>query len=223
MNTGLPGGEPGDAAAHAGSRLGIMGGTFDPPHLGHLILAEQARTALGLERVLFVPAGQPWRKAGRRVSAVAHRVAMVQAALAGDPYFAVSLVESERSGPSYTYETLAALHAQYGPGAALHFILGQDALADLPHWVQPGQIIAQARLAVAVRPGWTPPPPETLERAVPGLSAAIDIVPMPQIDISSTDIRRRVAAGASIRFFVPEPVRACIAAYRLYEGTGDRG
>lgn len=195
-----------------------MGGTFDPLHLGHLILAEQAREALRLERVLFVPAGQPWRKAGRRVAPVADRVAMVQAALAGDPCFAVSLVESERHGPSYTYETLAALHAQYGAGTELHFILGQDALADLPHWREPGGIIAQARLAVAARPGWTPPVPAALDATLPGLAAAIDVVSMPQIDISSTDIRRRVAEGRSIRFLVPEPVRGYIQQHGLYRG-----
>lgn len=199
-------------------KVGILGGTFDPLHLGHLILAEQARTRLGLERVLFVPAGQPWRKAGRRIAPVADRVAMVQAALAGDPYFAVSLVESERRGPSYTVDTLATLRAQLGPAAELHFILGQDALGDLPHWREPRRIVAQARLVVAARAGWTPPDLAALEAAAPGIRTRIELVVMPQVEISSTDIRRRVAEGASIRFLVPAAVAAYIERHGLYGG-----
>ena len=197
-------------------RIGLLGGTFDPVHLGHLILAEQARTHLGLERVLLVPAGQPWRKAGRRIAPVADRVAMVQAAVAGDPYFDVSLVESEREGPSYTADTLATLRAQVGADVVLYFILGQDALADLPHWREPARIVAQARLVVAARAGWTVANAAALERAVPGIYGRIDIVPMPRIEISSTDIRRRVAAGISIRYLVPPAVEAYIHEHGLY-------
>lgn len=200
------------------AKIGVLGGTFDPIHLGHLILAEQARTYLGLERVLFVPAGQPWRKAGRSIAPVADRVAMVKAALAGDPYFEVSLVESERRGPSYTAETLTVLRDLLGAGAALYFILGQDALADLPHWREPGRIVAQARLAVASRAGWRPPDAEELERAIPGIHARIDLVPMPLVEISSTDIRRRVAEGISTRFLLPAAVEAYIRQRGLYRG-----
>ncbi len=195
-----------------------MGGTFDPIHLAHLILAEQARVFLGLDRVLFVPAGAPWRKADRRIAPVADRVAMVRAALAGDPYFEVSLIESERRGPSYTVDTLSVLQRQLGPQAELHFILGQDALADLPNWREPTRIVQLARLAVAARPGCPPPDPTALERAVPGIRERIDVVPMPQVDISSTDIRRRVAQGISIRFLVPAAVEAYITAHGLYRG-----
>ncbi len=193
-----------------------MGGTFDPIHLAHLILAEQARVFLGLDRVLFVPAGAPWRKAERRIAPVADRVAMVRAALAGDPYFEVSLIESERRGPSYTVDTLSVLQRQLGPQAELYFILGQDALADLPNWREPARIVQLARLAVAARPGCPRPDPAALERAVPGIRERIDVVPMPQVDISSTDIRRRVAQGLSIRFLVPAAVEAYIAAHGLY-------
>lgn len=200
-------------------QLGILGGTFDPLHLGHLILAEQARTHLALDGVLFVPAGQPWRKAGRQIAPVADRVAMVQAAVAGDPHFIVSLVESERDGPSYTVDTLAALAEQYGPAAALHFILGEDALADLPHWRDPAGIVARARLVVAARAGWTPVNAAELERVAPGINQRIDVVPMPRIEISSTDIRRRVAAGISIRYLVPATVETYIAAHGLYRQT----
>lgn len=197
-------------------RIGVMGGTFDPIHLGHLILAEQARTRLNLDRVLFVPAGQPWRKAGRQIAPVADRVAMVAAALAGDPYFELSLVEVEQAGPSYTVETLAALHDRLGAGVELFFILGEDALADLPHWREPARIAALAWLAVAVRGGGPAPDPETLARTVPGIGARIAPVPMPRMDISSTDIRARVAAGTSIRFLAPPAVAAYIADHGLY-------
>lgn len=195
-----------------------MGGTFDPIHLAHLILAEQARVFLGLDRVLFVPAGAPWRKADRRIAPVADRVAMVRAALAGDPYFEISLIESERRGPSYTVDTLSVLQEQLGPQAELYFILGQDALADLPNWREPARIVQLARLAVAARPGRPPADPAALERAVPGIQDRIDVVPMPQVDISSTDIRRRVAEGISIRFLVPAAVEAYILAHGLYRG-----
>jgi nicotinate-nucleotide adenylyltransferase len=199
-------------------KVGVMGGTFDPIHLAHLILAEQARVFLGLDRVLFVPAGAPWRKADRRITPVVDRVAMVRAALADDPYFEVSLLESERRGPSYTVDTLSVLQEQLGPQAELYFILGQDALADLPNWREPARIVQLARLAVAARPGCPPPDPAALERAVPGIQGRIDVVPMPQVDISSTDIRQRVAQGISIRFLVPASVEAYILAHGLYRG-----
>lgn len=228
-------------------KVGVMGGTFDPLHLGHLILAEQARDALGLDRVLFVPAGEPWRKAGRRIAPVADRVAMVRNALAGDPCFELSTVEAERVGPSYTVETLARLTEQLGPAAALHFILGRDALFDLPHWREPARIVALARLAVAARgdpaeagrpplhsvgvhggpaPASVAAPPSAhaamvgdlapVEEAIPGVTARLDVVPMPRVEISSTDIRARVAAGRSIRFLVPAAVEDYIHTRRLY-------
>lgn len=197
-----------------------MGGTFDPIHVGHLMLAEQARDGLGLERVLFVPAGHPWRKAGRHIAPVADRVAMVRAALADDPFFDLSLVEAERSGPSYTVETLAQLQGELG-GADLFFIIGQDALVDLPHWRDPAGIVRHARLAVAGRPGLPPVDSAALERAVPGISARIDRVHMPQVDISSTDIRQRVAEGRSIRYLVPPAVEAYIREQELYR-AGER-
>lgn len=213
---------PADASAPSGEqtsparRVGVMGGTFDPIHVGHLMLAEQARDGLGLARVLFVPAGQPWRKAGRHIAPVADRVAMVRAALAGDPHFALSTVEAERTGPSYTVETLAQLQAELGGAADLFFIIGQDALTDLPHWRDPGGIIRQARLAVAGRPGLPPVDVAALEAAIPGITARIDRVHMPQVDISSTDIRQRVAAGRSIRYLVPAGVEAYIRERGLY-------
>ena len=197
-------------------RLGVLGGTFDPPHVGHLILAEEGRTRLRLEKVLFVPAGDPWRKAGQEVTPAEHRLAMVRLLLASDPYFEVSTQEVEREGPSYTLDTLESLHQQYGPGLELYFILGEDALHDLPNWREPARIISLACLAVAPRPverGTGTPDPEA---AVPGLSERIVPLPMPTIDISSTTLRERARAGLSLRYLVPLAVEEYIRRHGLY-------
>ena len=197
-------------------RLGVLGGTFDPPHVGHLILAEEARTRLRLERVLFVPAGDPWRKAGQDITPVEHRLAMVRLLLVSDPYFEVSTLEVERQGPSYTVDTLEALHRQYGPGLELYFILGEDALHDLPNWKEPARLISLTWLAVAPRPperAWTT---ADLEVAVPGISERIVALPMPTIDISSSDLRERARAGLSLRYLVPLDVEEYIRRHGLY-------
>jgi nicotinate-nucleotide adenylyltransferase len=197
-------------------RLGVLGGTFDPPHVGHLILAEEARTRLQLEKVLFVPAGDPWRKAGQEITPAEHRLAMVRLLLGSDPYFEVSTLEVERRGPSYTVDTLEALRQQYGPGLELYFILGEDALRDLPNWKEPARIVSLARLAAAPRPaerGWAT---ADLEAAVPGISERIVTLPMPTIDISSTALRERARAGLSLRYLVPLGLEEYIRHHRLY-------
>jgi nicotinate-nucleotide adenylyltransferase len=204
-------------------RLGILGGTFDPPHVGHLILAEEARTRLQLERVLFVPAGDPWRKAGQEITPAEHRLAMVRLMLASDPYFEVSTLEVERQGPSYTVDTLEALHRQYGQGLELYFILGEDALHDLPNWKEPARIASLAWLAVAPRPperGWTS---ADLEAATPGLSERVVPLPMPTIDISSTALRERARAGLSLRYLVPLDVEEYIRRHDLYARNQELG
>src|SRR5512134_324909 len=175
-------------------RLGILGGTFDPIHLGHLVLGEAAREQLGLDRVLFVPAGTQWRKAGREIAPAEHRVAMAELAVADNPAFEVSTVEVERPGPSYTADTLEELAET--PDAELFLVLGKDAYEDLPNWVRPERIRELATLAVAARNG-------DGEVAAP----AVRVV-MPEIGISATDIRRRVAVGLTIRYMVPAPVGA---------------
>lgn len=197
-------------------RLGVLGGTFDPPHVGHLILVEEARTRLDLGKVIFVPAGDPWRKAAQEVTAAEHRLAMVRLMLGSDPYFEVSTLEVERAGPSYTVDTLEALHQQHGPGLELYFILGEDALHDLPHWKEPARILSLAWLAVARRPageGWSD---ADLEAAVPGVSERIVPLPMPTVDISSTDLRERAHAGLSLRYLVPLGVEEYIRRHGLY-------
>jgi nicotinate-nucleotide adenylyltransferase len=197
-------------------RLGVLGGTFDPPHAGHLILAEEARTRLRLEKVLFVPAGEPWRKAGQEITPAEHRLAMVRLLLASDPYFEVSTLEVERRGPSYTVDTLEALHQQYGPALELYFIVGEDALHDLPNWREPARIISLAWLAVAPRPVGRGMSTPDLEAAVPGLSERIVTLPMPTIDISSTALRERARAGLSLRYLVPLAVEEYIRRHGLY-------
>ncbi len=197
-------------------RLGVLGGTFDPVHIGHLLLAEEARSALGLDRVLFVPAGEPWRKAERELSNSEHRLAMVRLAVGDAPAFEVSTVEVERRGPTYTVDTLEALRQEMGSGAEVFFLMGQDALADLPHWRDPERIIALARLAVASRAGWEEAQAVALEKEVPGISRRVVWLEMPHIAISSTAVRDRVRRGESIRYWVPPPVEDYIRQNRLY-------
>jgi nicotinate-nucleotide adenylyltransferase len=195
------------------TRTGVLGGTFDPPHLAHLVLAAAAREVLRLDRVLFVPAGEPWRKADRAVTPASERLEMVEAAVAPFAWAEVSRVEIDRSGPSYASETMAALAAE---GGDWWFILGSDALADLPAWHEPQALIEVTRLAVAVRPPATLHVPDETARSLPGIEARIDIVPMPSLDISSTDVRDRVRARRSVDVIVPQAVCAVIEARRLY-------
>jgi len=204
-------------------RLGVLGGTFDPPHVGHLILAEEARTRLRLEKVLFVPASDPWRKAGQEVTPVEHRLAMVRLMLGGDPYFEVSTLEVERPGPSYTVDTLDALHEQYGPELELYFIVGEDALRDLPNWKDPARIVSLACLAVAPRPHRGGVGEIDLNAAVPRLSKCTVPLPMPAIDISSTALRERARAGLSLRYLVPLAVEEYIRRHGLYGGNEEPG
>jgi len=199
------------------TRIGMMGGTFDPPHVAHLMLAEAALETLRLDRVVFVVAGDPWRKSGRAVSPAAARVAMVRAAVEPLGWATVSTVEVEREGPSYTAETLAELMR---PGEEWWFILGADALADLPAWHEPRRIVELARLAVGRRPeangDGSPLVTPELAEAVPGIAARIDVVEMPLMDVSATEIRRRVAAGESTEGLVPAAVRDEIDRLGLY-------
>ncbi|KPK46923.1 MAG: hypothetical protein AMJ77_04755 [Dehalococcoidia bacterium SM23_28_2] len=199
-------------------KLGILGGTFDPPHVGHLILAEEARQALGLQQVLFVPAGEPWRKAGRQLSPPEHRLAMVRLAVGDNSDFDVATLEIERKGPSYTAETLAALQQQLPDDGEFFFIVGQDSLADLPHWRQPERIVSLARLAVARRSAWEAAEADALEKDLPGISQRLVWLDMPRIDISSTAVRERVRQGLSIRYWVPPAVEEYIRRHGLYVG-----
>jgi nicotinate-nucleotide adenylyltransferase len=194
-------------------RLGVYGGTFDPIHLGHLILAESCREACALDRVWFVVAGSPPHKPGERTP-VADRLEMVRIAIAGHPSFEVSEVEAHGPSPSYTYQTLESI-ARDRPGDDLFFLIGADSLADLPFWRHPERIAAAATIVVVNRPGIDPAllaaPPDLGPNARPIVNVTI-----PPIGIASHDLRRRVAEGRSIRYLVPRGVEAYIEAQGLY-------
>ena len=205
------------------TRAGVLGGTFDPPHLGHLVLAAAARRALALDRVLFVPAGDPWRKTGgadgerAAVSPPEARLALVRAAV-GEllPWAEVSDAEVRRPGPSYTAGTLERLRAD-DPAAAWWFLLGSDALADLPRWREPARILGLARIGLAQRGGGEALPAEAAA-ALPGLAARVDRVPMPRLGVSASALRRRVAAGEPAGPGLPEAVRRRCDELGLYRG-----
>ena len=195
------------------SRVGVLGGTFDPPHLAHLVLAAAARRTLRLDRVVVVPAGDPWRKADRAVTPAALRLRMVEAAVAATlPWAEVSATEVERDGPTYTLETLEALSAR-DPKAEWWFLLGADALADLPNWHEPGRLVARTSFGLAQRPGEAAG--EALE-ALPGLAERVDLVPMPELAIAASELRRRVRLGLSTEPLLPAAVRRLIDELGLY-------
>jgi len=198
-------------------RVGVLGGTFDPPHLAHLALASAARTALLLDRVVFVVAGDPWRKNHRRVSPAAARLEMVRTAIEPFDWAEASTIEIDRHGPSYTADTLAAL---VQPDEDWWFILGADALADMPAWHEPQRILELARLAVTRRPevdGKLIPP--AVREALPHIEERIDMVEMSPLDISATEIRRRVRTGESTEFLLPQSVRAVVDRLGLYRDS----
>jgi nicotinate-nucleotide adenylyltransferase len=197
-------------------RLGVLGGTFDPPHNGHLALARAAREQLALERVIWVPAGDPWRKAGTTISAAEHRLAMLRLAIGGEDGFEIDTSELEREGPSYTLETLEALHEKY-PAHEIVFLLGVDALEDVRNWHEPARLIELTLLGATARAG-IQPDANTLERWLPGLSKRVVWFEMPRTDIRATDLRRRSAAGESLAGLVPQGVADYVVRHNLYGG-----
>ncbi len=214
----------------AGS-LGVLGGTFDPIHHGHLAIAEEAREALGLERVLFVPARVPPHKPGRPVTPAEDRLAMVALAVGGNPAFAVSRIELDRDGPSYTADTLAALDAERRreaerpatnvrsspcPPPELVFILSAEAFGQLPTWHEPRRVVELARLAVVPRPGHAFPSAAWLHEHLAGLEDRVTFLDGPHLGLSGSEVRARAAAGRSIRYLVPDAVARYIAEHHLY-------
>lgn len=196
--------------------IGVLGGTFDPVHIGHLILAEEVRARLNLAEILFVPAGQPWLRVDSPISPAEHRVEMVRLAITDKPYFKLSTMEIERAGPTYTVDTVAELKARLEAGDELFFILGWDNLAELPRWRQPSRLITMCRLVAVPRPGYPLPDLKALEASIPGLSQRVMLIDKPEIDISASAIRDRVVQGLSIRRLVPEPVDEYIRQHKLY-------
>ncbi len=199
--------------------VGVIGGTFDPIHYGHLAVAEEVRRALHLEEMVFVPAGQPPHKPGRVVSSAQHRLAMLELALSSNPHFSISLVDLERSGPSYTVEMLRDLHRLWGEQTAIYFLIGWDSLEYLTTWYDAPGILAQLSHVVAVhRPGYVEMAGylDTLQARLPGIQDKLLTVPAPQLDISATNLRTRVTENRPIKYQVPEPVEQYILSQGLY-------
>lgn len=199
-------------------RYGMMGGTFDPPHVAHLALAAAAHEALTLDRVLFIPTGDPWLKSGRAISSAADRLAMVERAVEGLDWAEVSAMEIERSGPTYTIDTVDGLVTER-PGD-WWLILGEDALNDLPRWHEPQRLLTRVRLAVARRDGEDsaerPLVSDALRAILPGIEERVDALPMPRMDVSATDIRSRIASDLPTKGLLPPAVHAYIVARGLY-------
>jgi nicotinate (nicotinamide) nucleotide adenylyltransferase len=207
-------------------RVGLLGGTFDPIHHVHLIMAEEVRSALGLSHIVFMPAGDPPHKRARQVTPAHQRMAMVELAITPNPHFTISRVEIDRSGPSYLVDTLRLLHEQWGAECEISFIIGWDSLEDFPSWYKPHEILAQLKHLIAVRrPGYVDDIAynDQLEARLPGLQKRLRVVSLPQLDISSTDIRRRVAEGRPITYQVPEAVEDYIREHGLYQVVTDDG
>lgn len=201
-------------------RIGILGGTFDPVHLGHLLIAEESRVMLGLDRVLFVPAGRPWLKEGQPLSEACHRVRMVELAIASNSHFHVVRNEVDRDGLSYTVDTLEEMGSELPPDSEFYFILGLDAFESFHRWKEPERILELCRLVVVSRPGYAE---EERDQVMARYWARygdgrdrISLLPVHNVDFSATEIRRRAAEGVSFRYQVPEAVEAYILEQGLY-------
>jgi nicotinate-nucleotide adenylyltransferase len=196
--------------------IGVLGGTFDPVHNGHLILADVAGEQLNLTEILFIPAGQPWLKTERIITPAQHRLQMLRLALDDSPQFRISEMEIERPGPTYTIDTINALKKSLNADDELFFILGQDNLMQIPQWHDASDLIKLCYLAAAPRPGVKKPDLKALEVEIPGIKLRVMLMKEPKVDINATDIRERVAKGLSVRHLVPEPVNRYIKEQKLY-------
>jgi len=197
-------------------KIGVLGGTFDPVHRGHILVAEAARDALSLSEVLVVPTGQPILKADERVTPAIHRLAMLRLAVAGIPWIKVSAMEIERNGPSYTVDTIAVLRKQRGDADDIYFIIGWDGLERFPEWREPERILSMCFIAAVPRPGFPRPDIRSMEKSVPGITKRLVFLDKPLTDINSTAIREKAAKGESIDNLVPGPVADYINEHKLY-------
>jgi nicotinate-nucleotide adenylyltransferase len=204
-------------------QIGIMGGTFDPVHFGHLFAAEAARDSFNLDHVMFLPVGNPPHKQGRMITSTHHRLRMLELAVAGNPGFSVSLLETMRPGISYTIDTLLALRGLH-PAASLYFIIGGDTLLELEGWKRFDEIAALCSFIVYHRPGIHHGAAlQQVERLKGSYRARISLLEGPRLDISSSDIRSRVSKGKPIRYLVPDGVKEYIEKFQLYMGVNDFG
>ncbi len=198
-------------------RVGIMGGTFDPIHHGHLVAAEEARWQFRLDQVLFIPTGQPWQKPVG-VSAAEDRYLMTVIATASNPAFAVSRIEIDHPGPTYTVDTVRRLQAEMEPGTRLYFITGADAVLHILTWKDGKEVLELAELIAATRPGYDL---SKLAERLPSATAQVHPMEIPMLAISSTEIRARVARGAPIQYLVPEGVARYVDNRGLYRSRSD--
>jgi nicotinate-nucleotide adenylyltransferase len=216
-----PAGSPSPAAVpDLRGALGVFGGTFDPIHVAHLAVAEAARDAVGLEQVLFVPAGEPPHKLGRPITPADQRLAMVTAAIAGNDGFAVSRMELDRAGPSYTVDTLRDLRARRlaaGERPDLALVLSAEAFVELPTWHDPAGVLALAALVVAPRDGYPDASAAFLDRHFPGVQTRAVFLDGPRLRLSASELRARAGAGRSLRYLVPDAVAAFIGDHALYQ------
>ena len=196
-----------------GTRLGVMGGTFDPIHYGHLVTAEEALHQFRLDGVVFVPTGRPWMKVNEVVSNVEDRYLMTVIATASNPLFRVSRMEVDREGPTYTVDTLRGLKEELGEDVDLFFVTGADAVVEIFQWKQPQELFDLAHFIAATRPGYDI---AGFEAHAPTSNPDITVMNIPALAISSTDVRRRVHAGSPIRYLVPEGVKSYIEKAGLY-------
>ncbi len=215
-NAVLPDPAAAETRSVGATRIGILGGTFDPPHIGHLWLATLAADSLGLGRVLLMPAARPPHKGGSPVSNAADRVMMTRLAITGDPSLDLSLIEMERRGPSYTVDSLTELRAALGADAGLVLIMAADSFAQIDSWREPDRLLELAEWAVGPRPGAEMPDRAALRERFGSAASRIHLLAGPSLDVSSSEIRRRVAAGRSIRYLVPRAVEELIADRGLY-------
>jgi len=201
-------------------RVALLGGTFDPIHVGHMVIAEEARAKLDLDTVMFVPAGDPWMKRDDVMASPEHRINMVRIAIHANDGLSASSIEIDKAGPSYTTDTLTETRMRYQENDKLFFILGGDAIQDFHLWKNPRDILSQAQLIAVPRPGNARIDMSDLEQKMPGISSKTTILESPLLDISSRNIRERVSTGHSIRHLVQEGVVDYIYKHGLYQ-TGD--
>ena len=197
-------------------KIGVLGGTFDPPHNGHLLIAREAQTQLGLTQVLFAPTRQPPHKNVAEHTTIEHRLEMVRLAIAPYPQFVLSRVDVDRPGPTYTVDTMRLLREQFGNQVELFFIMGMDSLANILTWHTPEQLMRVCKLAVFQRPGFAANLDE-LEQKIPGLRERVVFLHSSALDIAASDLQKRVRTGQSIAHLVPEAVERYIAENRLYQ------
>ena len=202
-------------------RIGILGGTFDPIHIAHLIIAEESRMRVPLQKVVFIPTGQPWLKSDRQITAGSLRMEMVRQAVADNPAFDSSSIEIDRPGLTYSVDTLEELAGQWGPDVEVNFIVGVDSLLSLPRWKDPERFLDLCTVTAVTRPGYSPEALEDVKQQFPALERKLGLIEGPSIGISGTEIRRRVASGLSVRYLVPPGVERYIAERGLYKDSAE--